>query len=82
MMVKHLKSIKSNRQPKDAKKQQKEKLYGKISDEQKFFILEYLCYLRDHYYRDSSQYKQFQAVIEMIRNIYRNEQNIKENDEK
>ncbi|CFW93375.1 protein of unknown function [endosymbiont DhMRE of Dentiscutata heterogama] len=62
--------------------QRKKKLYGKISDEQKFFILEYLCYLRDHYYRDSNEYKQFQVVIEMIRNIYRNEQNIKENDGK
>ncbi|CAG8493950.1 12906_t:CDS:10 [Racocetra fulgida] len=72
---------------------QKKKLYGKISDEQKFFILEYLCYLRDHYSRDSNQYKQFQAeqekaeernaiekTIDVLRDKYRSKtQNIQIN---
>jgi hypothetical protein len=48
--------------------------YGKISDEQKFFVLEHLCWLRDNETsRGSDTWKEFQAVIEIIRRIYRRE---------
>lgn len=51
--------------------QQRKKTYGQISDDQKLFVLEHLCWLRDQELRGSKEYEQFQAIIERIRDIYR-----------
>ncbi|RHZ37390.1 hypothetical protein [endosymbiont GvMRE of Glomus versiforme] len=56
-----------------AVEKQKWETFVKLNDEQKLFILEYLCYLRDNELREGERWGQFQKVIEMIREIYRNE---------
>lgn len=55
--------------------QKRKQTYGQISDEQKFFVLEHLCWLRDNKtHREDESWEKFQTVIEKIRDIYRNEQ--------